>query len=98
MKRIILVILSLRIVIIFWILFTSFYKHFLLTLIRIEFFIINIIYLIFNLLSYLNLRIYLFIYMLVIIVCERVLGLRLIVIIVRYEGNDYLKILVLLDW
>lgn len=86
------------IILILWFTFILIFKHFLVTLISIEIYIITLNYILFKELIYLNLRIYIYIYIIVIIVCERVLGLRLIVVFVRLEGNDYLKILTLIKW
>lgn len=57
---------------------------------------INIVVLLINMYIYLiinNIYLYIFIYMIVLIVCEAVLGLSLLVLMIRSEGNDYLKLM-----
>jgi len=65
------------------------YKYFLLTLIIAELLIINI-----SLLIYLILEGYfrigpIFLYFLVFKVCERVMGLIILILVIRYYGDDY---------
>lgn len=68
-----------------------YYKHLLLILIRLEFIVIIILFNIFYILIILNLNLYYILFFLTIIVCEGALGLSLIVLIVRFYGNDYLN-------
>lgn len=70
------------------ILFVGFiYKYILILLILIELIVINVSLLIFLVFSIINIEFYL-IYYLVFRVCEGVLGLRLLVMIVRFCGRD----------
>lgn len=63
------------------------YKYILVVLIVIELMIISVAMIIFVILRLLNIEFYI-IYYLVFRVCERVLGITLLVLIVRYRGND----------
>lgn len=63
------------------------YKYILVLLILIELVVINVSLIIFIIFSIINMEFYL-IYYLVFRVCERSLGLGLLVIIVRYYGRD----------
>lgn len=63
------------------------YKYILIMLMLIELVVVNISVIIFLIFSLLKLEFYL-IYYLVFRVCERVLGLRLLVIIVRFYGKE----------
>lgn len=60
------------------------------TLILLEILIINILLLMFNINILIRINQYLVIYFLIIVVCERVLILRILVIFVRFTGNDLL--------
>lgn len=64
------------------------YKYILVVLIILEIMIINVSMIMFNLFRILNIEFYL-IYYLVFRVCERVLGVTLLVIVVRFIGNEY---------
>jgi len=63
------------------------YKHILIILIMIELLVINMSIIIYIIIVEVGIEFYL-IYYLIFSVCERVLGLRLLVIIVRFNGND----------
>lgn len=63
------------------------YKHILIILIIIELLVINISIIIYIIMVEVEIEFYL-VYYLIFRVCERVLGLRLLVIIVRFRGND----------
>lgn len=78
--------------------FCFFYKHLLLTIIRLEFIIIFIIFNIYNLILIIEINRYLIIIVLTVTVCEGALSLSLIVLIVRFYGNDYINSLVILKW
>lgn len=69
--------------------FSYFYKHILLTLIRLEFIIINIIYNIYFTILINEINLFFIAIFLAIAVCERVLGLSLLIHLVRLSGNDY---------
>lgn len=66
------------------------YKYFLIILIIIELVVINLRVCLFYVLGFLNLEV-VFIYFLVFRVCERVIGLIVLVLVIRYSGNDYYK-------
>lgn len=60
----------------------------LVVLIILEFIVLNVIILIFLIYGIVNLDFYV-IYYIVFVLCERVLGLVMLILIVRYWGNDY---------
>lgn len=78
--------------------FSFYYKHLLLTIIRLEFIIISVFFNIFIILIILERNLYLIIIFLTIGVCERALGLSLIILIVRFYGNDYINSLRIIKW
>lgn len=63
------------------------YKFILVILIMFELIILNLSIIIYLIYSLINLDLFI-IYYLVFIVCERTLGLALLVLIVRYHGNE----------
>lgn len=63
-----------------------------------EFIVIIIIFNIYIIIIFLERRIFLTILILIFFVCEGALSLSLIVIIVRYYGNDYIGSLRILKW
>lgn len=66
-------------------------KHLLIILIRLEFIVLRIYFLIMIYLIIINNNIYLLIVFLVLSVCEGALGLSILVSIVRTYGNDYFQ-------
>lgn len=66
-------------------------KHLLCTLLRLEFIVLRLFYLIFNYLLNYDYEIFFLIIFLVFRVCEGVLGLSILVRIVRTHGNDYFQ-------
>ena len=64
-------------------------KNFLILLLNLEILVLLIFFLIFYLFRLINDR-YLILIYLVIRVCERVLGLSILILIVRIKGSDYL--------
>lgn len=78
--------------------FSFFYKHLLLTIIRLEFIIINILFIIYISLIILKINIIIISLFLTISVCERIIGLSLLIFIVRISGNDFIKSLNLIKW
>nr|ACY09444.1 NADH dehydrogenase subunit 4L [Diachasmimorpha longicaudata] len=78
--------------------FTSFYKHILVTLISMEFMLINLFMNLFSIMINLNINIYLMTMFIGISVCESVLGLSILVYMIRNSGNDYSKTLYLMKW
>jgi len=63
------------------------YKYILIMLIVVEVLIVNMSIILYLVISQVRMEFYL-IYYLIFRVCERVLGLRLLVIIIRFRGND----------
>lgn len=66
------------------------YKYFLIILIILELVVLNLRGFLFYVVGFLNLEA-LFIYFLVFRVCERVVGLMILVLVIRFRGNDYYK-------
>lgn len=64
-------------------------KHLLITLLRLELVILTLFIIIYFYLSYFSYEFYFVVVFLTISVCERVLGLSLLVSIIRSYGNDY---------
>lgn len=75
-----------------------FFKHLLLILICLELIITFIFFNLFKILLLFEFNLFYLIFFLIIIVCEGALGLTLIVVLVRFKGNDYLNSLSLLKW
>nr|YP_010600865.1 NADH dehydrogenase subunit 4L [Binodoxys communis]WAL07396.1 NADH dehydrogenase subunit 4L [Binodoxys communis] len=69
--------------------FSYFYKHILLTLISLEFMMINMIYNIYFTMLMNEINLFFIAIFLAIAVCESVLGLSLLIHLVRLSGNDY---------
>lgn len=67
---------------------TVMYKYILVVLIMLELIVLNIIIVIFLVFRVINLEFFV-IYYIVFVLCERVLGLTILILIVRYFGNDY---------
>jgi len=66
-------------------------KHLLSILLSLEFIILNLFFILFNYLSYLNFENYFSIIFLTFRVCEGALGLSILVSIIRSYGNDYFQ-------
>nr|AHA52592.1 NADH dehydrogenase subunit 4L [Sigalphus bicolor] len=79
-------------------LFCLFYKHILMTLISLEFIMVNLMMLMYLNFLHIKLNLFIFSYFLSIAVCESVMGLSLLIYMIRYNGNDYMKILNLIKW
>lgn len=71
--------------------FVSKYKHLLIILLRLEFIVLSLYFLILCYLLILNYELYILIVFLVFSVCEGALGLSILVSIIRTHGNDYFK-------
>lgn len=69
-----------------------------LTIISLEFIVIFLVFNIFNILILIERNLFLIIILLTITVCEGALSLSLIVLIVRFYGNDYINSLIILKW
>nr|AHA52448.1 NADH dehydrogenase subunit 4L [Histeromerus sp. QL-2013] len=78
--------------------FTFFYKHILLTLISLEFMMINIFINLYYLLIFIKLNMYFISIFIGISICEGILGLSLLVYLIRFSGNDYTNMLNLMKW
>lgn len=68
------------------------------TIIRLEFIVVITVLNIFYIYIIINRNIYLIVLFLIITVCEGALSLSLIVLIVRFYGNDYINTLTILKW
>nr|APF47492.1 NADH dehydrogenase subunit 4L [Choeras grammatitergitus] len=73
--------------------FSSLYKHLLMSLISLEFMVLNLSYMIYLKLSILKMNLYFISLFWTICVCESILGLTILVFLVRKMGNDYTKLL-----
>nr|YP_003734789.1 NADH dehydrogenase subunit 4L [Spathius agrili]ACJ06263.1 NADH dehydrogenase subunit 4L [Spathius agrili] len=78
--------------------FSFYYKHILLTLISLEFMMINLLYNFYMILIIMNLNIYFINFFISLSICEGVLGLSILVNMIRLTGNDYMNILNLMKW
>nr|AHX97842.1 NADH dehydrogenase subunit 4L [Afrocampsis griseosetosus] len=78
--------------------FSIFYKHLLMTLISLEFMMINTLFNLYLSIMMLNLNMYNNSFFLTISVCESIIGLSLLIHMIQLTGNDYLKSLSLLKW
>lgn len=68
-------------------------KNILYLLLILEFLILRLYLLLFFLLLFLNIEIYFLLLFLIFSVCERVLGISILIYLVRMHGNDYLLLL-----
>nr|AZL93382.1 NADH dehydrogenase subunit 4L [Pimpla luctuosa] len=91
-------ILSLYMFMITCFMFSYYYKHLMLTIISLEFIMISVFFNMFIILMVLESNLYLMIVFLTMGVCEGALGLSLIVLIVRFYGNDYMNSMSLMKW
>lgn len=82
------IIIYFYIVLMVFLIVVNLYQYMLVVLILLELIVLNIIILIFLSFRIINLEFYLIYYM-VFILCERVLGLIMLILIVRYRGNEY---------
>nr|UHJ18874.1 NADH dehydrogenase subunit 4L [Psyttalia incisi] len=78
--------------------YTSYYKHILLTLISLEFMMINLMMNMYMILIKLNFNMYLIAMFISIMICEGILGLSILVHMIRNSGNDYSLTLNLIKW
>nr|ACY09473.1 NADH dehydrogenase subunit 4L [Aphidius gifuensis]WLE65024.1 NADH dehydrogenase subunit 4l [Aphidius gifuensis]WLE65037.1 NADH dehydrogenase subunit 4l [Aphidius gifuensis]WLE65063.1 NADH dehydrogenase subunit 4l [Aphidius gifuensis]WLE65076.1 NADH dehydrogenase subunit 4l [Aphidius gifuensis] len=69
--------------------YSYYYKHILLTLISLEFMMVNMIYNLYYLMMINEINLFMITIFLGISVCESVLGLSLLINLVRLSGNDY---------
>nr|YP_010403079.1 NADH dehydrogenase subunit 4L [Vespa magnifica]UQW19835.1 NADH dehydrogenase subunit 4L [Vespa magnifica] len=68
----------------------KFYDHVLMLLICIEFVVVIVLFNIFMMLMNLSMEFYMLIFM-VMFVMEGVMGISMVVLIIRYKGNEYIK-------
>jgi NADH-ubiquinone oxidoreductase chain 4L len=73
------------------IIFVSKHKHLLIVLLRLEFIVLRIFFLIIIVFRFIEYDIYILIVFLVFSVCEGALGLSILVSIIRTHGNDYFQ-------
>nr|WLE66207.1 NADH dehydrogenase subunit 4l [Aphidius gifuensis]WLE66246.1 NADH dehydrogenase subunit 4l [Aphidius gifuensis]WLE66376.1 NADH dehydrogenase subunit 4l [Aphidius gifuensis]WLE66389.1 NADH dehydrogenase subunit 4l [Aphidius gifuensis]WLE66402.1 NADH dehydrogenase subunit 4l [Aphidius gifuensis] len=69
--------------------YSYYYKHILLTLISLEFMMVNMIYNLYYMMMINEINLFMITIFLGISVCESVLGLSLLINLVRLSGNDY---------
>lgn len=78
--------------------FLKIYKNILIILLFIELMVLSLFIIMIVNLIILDLRNYLIIYYLIFSVCERVLGLVIIIILIRRKGNDLVHSFNLMKW
>lgn len=71
--------------------FISYHKHLLNSLLRLEFIMLGIFWLLRLQITNIGSEIYFSLFFLTLVVCEGALGLSLLIFIVRSHGNDYFK-------
>nr|YP_003734709.1 NADH dehydrogenase subunit 4L [Cotesia vestalis]ACH71093.1 NADH dehydrogenase subunit 4L [Cotesia vestalis] len=89
--------LSIILFLISTLMYSSFYKHLLMSLISLEFMILNLSMFLYFYMSFLKLNIYFMSFFWTISVCESIMGLTILVFMVRKLGNDYTKMLNLMN-
>lgn len=80
------------------VIFCSTRKHILLSLLRLEFIVLSVYFVLFLFILIYGLELYFVLIFLVFTVCEGALGLSLLVRLVRRHGNDYLSRISVLSW
>nr|YP_010547214.1 NADH dehydrogenase subunit 4L [Abia mengmeng]UYK52127.1 NADH dehydrogenase subunit 4L [Abia mengmeng] len=70
--------------------------HLLMVLLSLEFIVTSLYFLLIIYLNLLNMELYFSMFFLVFSVCEGVLGLSILVLMIRFNGNDYFQALSLL--
>lgn len=78
--------------------FGFYYKHLILIIIRLEFIVVRLLYNIFIIIINIQSISYIIIFVLRFMVCEGALVLTLVVLIVRFYGNDYFNTMRILKW
>nr|ABB92708.1 NADH dehydrogenase subunit 4L [Vanhornia eucnemidarum] len=74
------------------------YKYILLTLLSLEFISLSLIFNMYNLFIQMDSNIIMILYMMVFSICEGVLGLSLLVMYIRLDGEDMLDLMNLILW
>nr|APF47426.1 NADH dehydrogenase subunit 4L [Microgaster campestris] len=85
--------LSITLFLISSLMYSSFYKHLLMSLISLELMILNLSLFLYLNLNYLKINIFFMSFFWTITVCESILGLTILVFMVRKLGNDYTKLM-----
>nr|AFI54730.1 NADH dehydrogenase subunit 4L [Acanthosoma labiduroides] len=80
------------------VIFCSTRKHILLSLLSLEFMVLSTYFILFITMLFFGFESYFIIIFLVFTVCEGALGLSLLVMLVRNQGNDYLSSMSVLTW
>nr|YP_010411517.1 NADH dehydrogenase subunit 4L [Euurobracon yokahamae]UJJ81892.1 NADH dehydrogenase subunit 4L [Euurobracon yokahamae] len=75
-----------------------FYKHILLTLISLEFLMMNLFMNMYNIFNLMNFNYFFFNLFLTISICEGIMGLTILVYMIRNSGNDFSILLKLIKW
>nr|UGN61585.1 NADH dehydrogenase subunit 4L [Syrista parreyssii] len=78
--------------------FMKFNKHVLLILMSLEFFVVSMFYIWFSYFNMLEMDQFMCLYYLVFAINESVLGLSIMILIVRNQGNDYFNLMTLAKW
>nr|AHX97873.1 NADH dehydrogenase subunit 4L [Proterops sp. QL-2014] len=78
--------------------FSKYYKNLFMSLICMEYIMLNLLYLIYMNMMNLKMNLYFINFYLVIVVCESIMGLTLLLYIVRMLGNDYFFLMNLMKW
>nr|YP_010400419.1 NADH dehydrogenase subunit 4L [Cotesia flavipes]UQS76148.1 NADH dehydrogenase subunit 4L [Cotesia flavipes] len=89
--------LSIILFLISTLMYSSFYKHLLMAMISLEFMILNLSMFLYFYMNFLKLNIYFMSFFWTISVCESIMGLTILVFMVRKLGNDYTKMLNLMN-
>nr|YP_010222650.1 NADH dehydrogenase subunit 4L [Sastragala esakii]UCC46113.1 NADH dehydrogenase subunit 4L [Sastragala esakii] len=80
------------------VIFCSTRRHILLSLLSLEFMVLSTYFIMFMTMLFYGLELYFVLIFLVFTVCEGALGLSLLVMLVRNQGNDYLSSMSVLTW
>nr|AHA52509.1 NADH dehydrogenase subunit 4L [Euurobracon breviterebrae] len=75
-----------------------FYKHILLTLLSLEFLMINLFLTMYNIFNLMNFNFFFFNMFLKVKICEGIMGLTILIYLIRNSGNDYSLLLKLIKW
>nr|YP_004769607.1 NADH dehydrogenase subunit 4L [Oroperipatus sp. DVL-2011]AEK48383.1 NADH dehydrogenase subunit 4L [Oroperipatus sp. DVL-2011] len=78
--------------------FVMFRVHLLSMLLSLEFIMLNVFWMMFSWLSYLDKEVYLSLFFLTLTACEASLGLSLLVSLIRSHGNDMFSSLSVVSW
>nr|WCB99538.1 NADH dehydrogenase subunit 4L [Meteorus sp. 2 XHS-2023a] len=90
--------LSLYLFLMTCLMFSYLFKHLLLTLISLEFMMLNIMNNIYLSTLQTHMNLFFMSLFLTVMICESILGLSILIYLIRNNGNDYLKSLNLMKW